>query len=270
MLDLVVGNGVRDTQLINTDCTCGDTETGWRCWEISSSNDCERLYEFPDGAIARAADELLVNSGTGTFTALDLTSVVSSANPSWRGVGTRSEYDWACATLCVAIHDMDNDGRNDIVLGRDHMCPDEVWMQNAAGDFAAVTLAENRVGEPKSLAVGDLNVDGYADIAFAQRQSNFGEPVVVYMADGTGGFDLLSSESALVARRAGTANGVAIGDVTGDNHPDVFIVNDPETGGTNQLYINRAAPGFTASSECRSAIPSVHLVLFGRSAENKS
>eukprot|EP01052_Picozoa_sp_SAG31_P024645 SAG31_NODE_2111_length_6426_cov_4.423295_5_plen_103_part_00 len=67
------------------------------------------------------------------------------------------------------------------------------------------------------------------------------------IADATGGYTTLSTESSLVSRTSGRAYGITTGDVNQDAFPDVYVVNDIEGANDgNGLYINTGSPGFTA------------------------
>eukprot|EP01052_Picozoa_sp_SAG31_P024643 SAG31_NODE_2111_length_6426_cov_4.423295_3_plen_158_part_00 len=152
-MDLYVGNGDSPQYLLNPDAP----ESEWE-------------FGLPDGVPSRAPDELLINSGTGRFSAVDMSAMVSSADPEW------SLASNGAATTCVAIHDMNNDGRDDIILGRANGGRDELWIQVAGDSYVAAVLPgrdlpglENIPTRCTSVAVADLNVDGHQDIIFARE-----------------------------------------------------------------------------------------------------
>lgn len=77
-------------------------------------------------------------------------------------------------TYALTIADMDNDTRPDIIVGNVQQ-PNAVFFNRVAGKDAEVKFQETRFGDAShatyNLAVGDLNQDGYRDIAVANSDA---------------------------------------------------------------------------------------------------
>ncbi|MBL7994544.1 VCBS repeat-containing protein [bacterium] len=96
-------------------------------------------------------------------------------------------------------------------------------------DFTAGT-------SPYTVAVGDIDGDGKADVAVVNEASN---TVSIFRNTGTGGS---SSFAAKVDFTTGTSpRGVAVGDVDGDGKPDVVITNNGGT--TISVFRNTSTSG---------------------------
>lgn len=151
---------------------------------------------------------ILLNDGTGTF-------------PERRPFGTGADE-----TLTVAVADLDADGHLDVVTGNTNQ-PGGVYYGDGTGGF--VPGAPLGAGaDTYRVTVGDVNLDGYPDLLFANAWAvNW-----LYLnRGGRDGFDELAFGSHL-----NWTLGLAIGDVTGDGVPDVVEANDE---GENRIFIGR-------------------------------
>ncbi|MEZ6185020.1 MAG: VCBS repeat-containing protein [Planctomycetota bacterium] len=156
----------------------------------------------------------LVLGGTGVFTD-GSASLPASA-----------EDDWA-----VASGDVNGDGAMDLLIAPYNGVPRLYLNQGGtlvAGTFPAVTLAAT------DAVLIDMNNDGNLDAVIS---ANY-EPVRVFRGDGAGGFVLLGEwptiNNALVYK-------IAVGDVDGDNDPDVFLARagqNTATLGADLLLLN--------------------------------
>jgi hypothetical protein len=130
--------------------------------------------------------------------------------------------------LSVVAVDLNRDGRIDLAVTgfaahrRDQTEAAARVYWNSAGGFAADRRADLRVLNATTVRAGDLNGDGFIDLAFANSQDHatFDVPSYLYWG-GADGF--------AVARRTELTSfgavSVAIGDLNRDRVPDLFIAN---------------------------------------------
>ena len=91
---------------------------------------------------------------------------------------------------------------------------------NAAGSFTAAPGSPFPVGKaPASVAAGDFNGDGFADIAIANAGDN---TVTVLLGDGTGRFAAAAYSPLHVGSQP---SGIAVADFNSDGNPDLAIAN---------------------------------------------
>src|SRR5262249_18591270 len=115
-----------------------------------------------------------------------------------------------------------------------------VFLGDGHGNFSqAAGSPFSTGGHPFSAAVGDLNGDGAPDIVTGNNATN---DVPVLLRDGAGGFAAATGSPFA----AGTnPDGVAIGDVNGDQKPDLAVSDF--TGGVT-LLLGDGSGGFTPAA----------------------
>lgn len=131
--------------------------------------------------------------------------------------------------------DLNGDGRNDFLRfsGNQNIPPGiEVYLGQSNGTFAAgptTRLAATYSGDPSLHPIRDYTGDGHADL--------LGSDGSLFPGTGNGGFGVP------IATGIGTGVDVLIGDVNGDELPDLAMSGN---GGT--IYINAGGGAFTARS----------------------
>ena len=136
-----------------------------------------------------------------------------------------SSYDYI-----VKVGDVNGDGKPDIVIANRYESTVTVLPGNGNGTFGA--KAEYAVGsfgtQPRSIAIGDLNGDGKADILTANQGSN---TVSVLLNNGNGTF------AAKVDYIVGVNPvSVAVGDFNGDGKLDIVTANSGNYQSATQDY----------------------------------
>lgn len=135
----------------------------------------------------------------------------------------------------AALGDVDGDGTLDLVNNAFGLI--KTWAGLGDGTFDHLAPSQTVLfGDAKALAMGDLNIDGYADLAAVQGTipSGTSNVVFVFYADGQGGLAPWVLSGSWKEPR-----GVAIGDVTGDGQPDVLSANFA----TGTVFIAAGTPG---------------------------
>jgi hypothetical protein len=157
----------------------------------------------PDGSVG-----VLLGNGDGTFQP----AVTYSTG------GTMS--------LTIAVADLNGDGHPDIVVANWESAPGQlgVLLNNGDGTFqSAVGYSTSFV--PQGVAIADVKGDGRPDLVAAIEclNSDYCDEgaVNVLLGNGDGTFQ----PPVVYSSGAPTGNGVVIGDVNGDGHPDVVVLN---------------------------------------------
>jgi hypothetical protein len=143
------------------------------------------------------------------------------------GVGTgalqpKADFATGSHPRCVAIGDLNGDGNLDLALanaGEAYGQGGSVSVLLGDGSGAFGPKIDSVTGSLSSLAIADLNGDGYLDLAVTLYDLS-AENVTVLLGDGSGSF------GAGTAYDAGSAlTSVAIGDLNADGRPDLALTN---------------------------------------------
>jgi hypothetical protein len=165
---------------------------------------------------------ILLGNGTGGFT---------EASGSPFGAGT--------APASVAVGDFNLDGKPDLAVANAGFDDDvTILLGNGSGGFTQPAGSPVGAGtSPRSVAIGDFNLDGKVDLAVANANSN---DVTILLGNGSGGF----IEAAGSPVGAGSfPQSVAEGDFNQDGKPDLAVAD--VNSNTITILLGNGSGGFT-------------------------
>jgi len=191
----------------------------------------------PDLAVANAT------ATDGTVSVLLDTAAAGATAPSFAAQVT---FAVVGGPFSVAVGDFNGDGRPDLAVANATDGTVSILLNTTAAGATAPSFAAQQtfaVGSgPTSVAVGDFNGDGRADLV----TTNVNDKTVSVLLNTTAaGATTLSFAAQQTFAVGGAPYSVAVGDFNGDGKPDLAVANDD--GGTSVL-LNTTAAGATAPS----------------------
>lgn len=159
------------------------------------------------------------------------------------GAGTVLATAPQCSAPSILMHDVDGDGRTDVLLG---LAGQGIRVFRQGGDGSFVQTQSIGLAGPNQLRLGDLDADGLLELASAGEQSI---RIWRFSSQGT----LAMGDS--IAVSGYWINGFEVGDISDDGLADV-VVTYTYGGPFGHVEIFRQAPGGGfAPSEFRTADP---------------
>ena len=171
------------------------------------------------------ACQLYVGSAAGTFT--EDTATLGSLP------GSVNSLAWA---------DMDNDGRNDLVIGQQDVTSAQplIYLQVADGVYGSTPVAVNAGILASGMKVFDQNNDGRLDILLIPVDAN-DSPKLLGNFEVTQGMGFADLTSRVGLDAAGAVRGAIVADFDHDAHPDVYL-GRPQAQQTHYFRGERIAP----------------------------
>lgn len=165
-------------------------------------------------------NSIMINDGTGTFSTLE----------------NSSESD---NTRSVAIGDIDNDGDKDYIAGNNNE-PNRVYLNNGTGHFSLFQNSTLSGNEPTfSVVLSDIDNDG--DLDYIEGNSGSGNEIQVFVNNGSGNFSIYQYFN------DDSIDDLAVGDLNGDNYPDIVAVRGLNSVKT-RIYFNNGSGYFFLNS----------------------
>ena len=162
----------------------------------------------------------------------------------------------------VLLGDLDRDGDLDLVVARE-TATTSIHLNDGAGNFGLPQIAgapagtfENRLPAPDSVALGDVNGDGFLDLFIGNDSEGSvhgtAAPNYLFLNSGNGPGQTIFSSAPFTFSEGVSTNGVVMLDVDRDGDLDIVTAdvisgNGVNMPGTNHLYLNDGMGNFPAT-----------------------
>jgi hypothetical protein len=189
-------------------------------------------------------DLVVANHGDNTVSVLLNTTAPGATIPSF---ATQKTFATGSIPVCVAVADLNGDGKPDLVVANQHDNTLSVLLNTTAPGSTALGFAAQKTfgtgGTPTFVGVSDLNGDGKPDVIVTNEGDNTVSVLVNTTAAG--------ATSPSFANQATFASGggpfsVAVADLNGDGKPDLVLSNDFDD--TASVLLNITATGSSTPS----------------------
>ena len=137
----------------------------------------------------------------------------------------------AILSLALSFADLDRDGDLDVALGNwaagwyRHIPGEESRNRiviNEGGTLTGGTYVDlpGIPGETLSILLSDIDLDGSADLLVG---NDFEVPDYIYMGDGTGGFEVVTAQDAIIPHTTNTTMAIKTADLHNDAVPELYF-----------------------------------------------
>lgn len=161
----------------------------------------------------------------------------NTSTPGSISFAARINLTTALSPHSVSIADLDKDGRPDIVVTNLNANSVSVFRNTGTGTIAFSAKIDFPVGTwPHGMATGDLDGDGYADVAVVNHDDN-----TVSLLRNTSSAGVIAFAPTINYATQQRPFNVAIGDLDSNNKPELIVANS----GSNSIsiYSNTSAAG---------------------------
>ena len=167
----------------------------------------------------------------------DYTSIAILLGTGDGGFSAATSYPTGAGPYTLAVGDFNNDGKADIAVANNVGGGVTILLGNGTGGFTTATGSPFVSGVyPISLAVGDFNGDGMADLAISGDIRN--ASLTILLGNGTGGFTEAPGNPILLEAYLGN---IVVADFNGDGKADLAVASQ----GSVHVLLGDGSGGFT-------------------------
>jgi hypothetical protein len=152
-----------------------------------------------------------------------------------------SPIDLGSAHFSVTVADFNLDGKADLTMADPYSNNLTILLGNGSGGFTEPAGSPVSAGaSPRSIAIGDFNLDGKADMAVTNVDS---DNVTILLGNGSGGFTQAAGSPIGVGD---FPNSIAVGDFNRDGRADLAVANAHSNNVT--ILLGNGSGGFTQAA----------------------
>jgi FG-GAP-like repeat/IPT/TIG domain/FG-GAP repeat len=188
------------------------------------------------------SDLVVVNSGNNTVSVYRNISTTGSIGSG--SFATKVDFATGADPFSVSIGDLDGDGKPDLAVVNNGSNTVSIYRNTTSVGSITASSFDSKVDfttgtNPYFVSIGDLDGDGKPDLAVANINDN---TVSVFQNTASVGSITTNSFASKVDFTTGTSPfSVSIGDLNGDNKPDLVVVSNSSN--TVSIYRNTASIG---------------------------
>jgi|GEM_PF-1196942 len=211
----------------------------------------ERSVALADMNGDKKADIIVCNTASNGVSSVSVLLNIGEEGIAWFDAATsRTDITAGNWARGLRVADINNDGWNDIVVANGGTADISIFRNKGLGNISAANFERKNIpagSEPRSMALGDLDGDGYPDIAVANYT---GKTVTVLRNKGNGSLQESSFDKSTYNNAGTDPLGILADDLNADSQSDLVVgnFNSAAAAGASGLMILPNEPLFAPAN----------------------